>query len=158
MSDLFSIEGKVALVTGGSRGIGLRIARGLVDARAQTSIRSRQASRGGGGAQGVEGGNGIPCKRPIARMREVMEIMRLISGGERSEYNGRVYKLPLPGGEGKAIRSGMEPRPNIPVYLATLGPKSLASRSRTISPPRSPTSQSCASAILYLSSSPIIRR
>jgi NAD(P)-dependent dehydrogenase (short-subunit alcohol dehydrogenase family) len=41
--DLFSVEGKTALVTGGSRGIGFMIASGLVEAGATVYISSRKA-------------------------------------------------------------------------------------------------------------------
>ncbi|MDJ0836675.1 MAG: SDR family oxidoreductase [Acidobacteriota bacterium] len=43
VSSLFSIEGKTALITGGSRGIGLMIARGYVEAGARVYISSRKA-------------------------------------------------------------------------------------------------------------------
>ncbi len=43
MNDLFDISGKTALVTGGSRGIGLMIARGLLQAGARVIISSRKS-------------------------------------------------------------------------------------------------------------------
>ena len=40
-------------------------------------------------------------------------------------------ELPRRGGEGKPIRLSQAPRPNLPIYLATLGPKSLQADRRT---------------------------
>ncbi len=43
LNELFAVHGKTAVVTGGSRGIGLMIARGLVEAGVQVVISSRKA-------------------------------------------------------------------------------------------------------------------
>ncbi|MBI5285015.1 MAG: LLM class F420-dependent oxidoreductase [Chloroflexi bacterium] len=80
---------------------------------------------GASGPQVVEGWHGVPFRKPIQRIREVIEIVRIISSGARLEYHGEIYDLPLPGGEGKSLKSGARPQPGIPVYLATLSPKSL---------------------------------
>jgi F420-dependent oxidoreductase-like protein len=81
---------------------------------------------GASGPQVVEGWHGVPFRKPIRRIRELIEIVRIVSSGERLQYDGEIYHLPLPGGEGKALKSGAAAQPNIPVYLATLSPKSLA--------------------------------
>ena len=77
------------------------------------------------GPQVIEGWHGIKFEQPLTRMREIAEIVRRAVRGERLTYKGKVYELPLPGGEGKALRSAAKPRPGIPIYLATLSPKSL---------------------------------
>ncbi|HUF52302.1 MAG TPA: LLM class flavin-dependent oxidoreductase [Dehalococcoidia bacterium] len=80
---------------------------------------------GTSGPQVIEGWHGIPFKMPVTRMREIVDIARIVQSGEKVSYDGKVYKLPLPGGEGKAIRSAMGATDSVPVYLATLSPKSL---------------------------------
>jgi len=77
------------------------------------------------GPQVIEGWHGIRFERPVQRIREMVEIVRRATRGERLEFKGSVYELPLPGGEGKALRSAAKPQPNIPIYLATLSPRSL---------------------------------
>jgi F420-dependent oxidoreductase-like protein len=81
---------------------------------------------GTSGPQVMEGWHGISFETPVTRMREIVEIVRLALSGERVTYQGEVYQLPLGGGEGKALRLGLSAVTSVPIYLATLGPKSLA--------------------------------
>ena len=77
------------------------------------------------GPQVIEGWHGIDFDRPLTRMRETIEIVRRAVRGERVEFKGQIYTLPKPGGEGKALRSSAKPAPVVPIFLATLSPKSL---------------------------------
>lgn len=77
------------------------------------------------GPQVVEGLHGAAFDHPLGRLREYVEIVRMGLRGERFVYDGQHYVLPRPGGEGKALKSSVTPRPDLPIYLATLGPKSL---------------------------------
>ncbi len=80
---------------------------------------------GASGPQVVEGLQGRPFKAPLTRMRETIEIIKLAFAGEKLAYDGIYHQLPLPGGEGKALRLAQPSNDNIPIYLATLGPKTL---------------------------------
>ena len=80
---------------------------------------------GASGPQVVEGLHGARFDQPLTRMKETVDIIRLAFKGEKIQYAGKHFKLPLPGGEGKPLRLSQPPNPNIPIYLATLGPKTL---------------------------------
>lgn len=77
------------------------------------------------GPQVVEGLHGASFANPLGRLRECVEIVRKGLSGERLAYEGKHYLLPRPGGEGKPLKLSQPARPNLPIYLATLGPKSL---------------------------------
>ena len=79
---------------------------------------------GASGPQVVEGLQGQEFRKPVTRMREVIEIVRMACRGEKLEYQGEHYVLPRPGGQGKALRLSQEPG-HVPIYLATLAPRGL---------------------------------
>jgi len=80
---------------------------------------------GTSGPQVMEGWHGVGFSRPVRRTRETIELIRMITAGERLTYSGEVYQLPLPGSEGVAIRSRATAC-FVPVYVAALGPANLA--------------------------------
>ena len=65
--DAFRLDGRVALVTGGARGLGLTMATALAEAGADIAIsgRTQQALRGGGRAD--RQGHGPSCRRRSKR-------------------------------------------------------------------------------------------
>lgn len=80
---------------------------------------------GASGPQVMEGWHGTEFSRPVQRTRETIEIIRMITSGERLAYDGEIYRLPLPDSAGVSIRSAVPPA-EIPIYLASLGPANLA--------------------------------
>ncbi len=79
---------------------------------------------GTSGPQVMEGWHGVRFDAPLAVTRETIEIVRTVAAGRRLSHRGRVYELPLPGGQGKAIQS-MLPATPVPIYVASLGPRNL---------------------------------
>jgi F420-dependent oxidoreductase-like protein len=79
---------------------------------------------GASGPQVMEGWHGVRFSSPVQRTRETIEIVRRACRGERLEHHGEVYDLPLPGGDGRALRSSAPPS-DVPVYVAALGPRNL---------------------------------
>jgi F420-dependent oxidoreductase-like protein len=116
----------------------LRLATGIVQLGARTpamlamSALSLQALSGGrfvlgigtSGPQVMEGWHGIRFDRPVRRTRETIEIIRAVTSGRRLSYDGEVYRLPLPGGEGRSLRSPVPPV-DVPIHVAALGPANL---------------------------------
>ena len=79
---------------------------------------------GASGPQVVEGLHGVKYNPALSRLRDTVNICRMIFRGEKVTYTGKSIQLPLPDSEGKAIKIAHEPT-DIPIYLATLGPNSL---------------------------------
>jgi len=80
---------------------------------------------GASGPQVMEGLHGVEFAGPLTRMRETMDVLQQAFAGERINYDGSKIKLPLPGGEGKALRLSIRTDAKIPIYLAALSPKML---------------------------------
>src|SRR3954468_2704558 len=82
---------------------------------------------GPSGPQVSEGWYGVPYAKPWGRTREYAEIVRkVVAREERLEYEGEHFHLPLPGGEGKALKLNFHPvRDSIPIFLGAIGRRSV---------------------------------
>lgn len=78
------------------------------------------------GPQVSEGWHGVRFDRPLGRTREYVEIVRTALARQPLAYEGEHWSLPLPDGQGKALRLTVHPvRERIPLYLAAIGPRNL---------------------------------
>jgi alkanesulfonate monooxygenase SsuD/methylene tetrahydromethanopterin reductase-like flavin-dependent oxidoreductase (luciferase family) len=78
------------------------------------------AGLGTSGKLVIEEFHGIPFERPATRLRETIEIMRLLFASEPLRYDGKIFQF----SRGFTLR--FTPlRPNIPIYLASFRPAGL---------------------------------
>src|SRR2546422_7091479 len=80
------------------------------------------------GPQVVEGWHGQPFGKPLARTREYVAIVRRVLRREKPlEFRGEYYQIPYAGpdatGLGKPLKSILHGRPDLPIYLAAIGPR-----------------------------------
>ena len=84
MKDLFNVEGKVALVTGGSRGIGAMIAEGFVKNGVKTYITSRKSEQCNNKADELSKfGECISIPADLTDMNEMDKLVNFIKENEK---------------------------------------------------------------------------
>ncbi len=81
---------------------------------------------GTSGPQVMEGWHGVRFTKPVTRTSETIDIIRTVMAGDRLEYDGKVYTLPLPDSQGRALRSPVTgDGVSVPIHVASIGPANL---------------------------------
>lgn len=74
---------------------------------------------GTSGARVVESFHGVSFTRPLTRLKEAIQIIRLLLAGERADFDGECFQV-------SRFKLGFKPfRSAVPIYVAALTPKSL---------------------------------
>lgn len=79
---------------------------------------------GASGPQVIEGLHGVAFSRPLARMKETVEIVRQVFAGGKVSFSGSQFQIPRPGEAVPMKLSTVSGHP-IPIYLAALSPAML---------------------------------
>jgi NAD(P)-dependent dehydrogenase (short-subunit alcohol dehydrogenase family) len=118
VADLFDIAGKTALVTGGSRGIGLMIARGLVQAGARVIVSSRKAAdieaaahelAELGECQAIQGDVSSPdgAAALAAAVRERLDVLDILVNNAGATWGAPLDDFP-PSGWDRVVHTNLE--------------------------------------------------
>jgi F420-dependent oxidoreductase-like protein len=80
---------------------------------------------GTSGYRVIEHWHGVPFQPSLTRLREYVEIIRMILAGEPLHYHGKVFTLD------RGFRLRFQPvRSSIPIFIASLTPRSVAQTAR----------------------------
>src|SRR5207245_11546296 len=80
---------------------------------------------GTSGYRVIEHWHGVPFQPSLTRLREYVEIIRMILAGEPLKYSGKVFNLQ------RGFRLRFQPvRSRIPIFIASLTAKSVAQNAR----------------------------
>jgi F420-dependent oxidoreductase-like protein len=86
---------------------------------------------GASGPQVIEGFHGVAYDKPLARIRDYIEVCRMVWRRERVEYAGPTVQIPLPAGQGTGLGKPLKiinhpVRDRIPIWWASLMGNSVA--------------------------------
>jgi F420-dependent oxidoreductase-like protein len=90
---------------------------------------------GASGPQVIEGFHGVPYAHPMPRIREYIEVCRMVWRREPVVYHGSVVQVPLPAGAGTGLAKPLKlinhpVRPEIPIFWASVKGKSVSETAR----------------------------
>jgi len=85
---------------------------------------------GASGPQVIEGFHGVPYDTPLARIRETIEVVRMVLRREVLQYDGKALHIPLPEGQGTGLAKPLKlinhpVRSAVPIWWASLMPKAV---------------------------------
>lgn len=90
---------------------------------------------GASGPQVIEGFHGVPYEKPVKRIREYIDVVRMAMRREKLEYDGDTVQVPLPEGLGTGLGKPLKiinhlPRPAVPIWWASLMPLAVRETAR----------------------------
>ena len=80
---------------------------------------------GNSGPQVVEGFHGVPYEKPMPRIRDYINVCRMVTKREKVVYDGPTVQVPLPDGQGTGLGKPLKlinhpVREHVPIFCASL--------------------------------------